>query len=55
MFQLMREFSFSRRPLFVDGFFVRIRRLVTVVDIFALELSEVDSEVCSSRNGLSKI
>ena len=54
LFQLVRELSSSRRPLFVNSFFVRVRRLVAAVNIFALELSKVDSEVCSFRKVLSK-
>ena len=54
LFQLVRELSSLRRPLFVGGFFIRVHQLVVAVDIFALELSKIDSEVCSFRNVLSK-
>ena len=53
--QLVRELSRARQSRFVDGFLVCTRRLVAAVVVVTHELLEVDSEVPSSRNGLSKI
>ena len=53
--QLVRELSRAQQPRFVDGFLFCTRRLVAAVVVVTYELSEVDSEVRSSRNGLSKI
>ena len=52
---LVRELHFPRQPRFVNGFLVCTRRLVAAAVIVTHELSEVDSEVRSSQNGLSKI
>ena len=53
--QLVRELSYSRRSRFVDGLLVCTHRLVAAIVIVTYELSKIDSEVCSSQNGLSKI
>ena len=53
--QLVCELSRARQPRFVDGFLICTHQLVAAVVVVTHELSEVDSEVRSSRNGLSKI
>ena len=53
MTQLVRELPFAQQPLFVVGFVARARQRVAAVNLFPLELLEIDSEVRSSRNELS--
>ena len=52
--QLVRELSRARQTRFVDDFLDCTRRLVAAVVVVTYKLSEIDSEVRSSRNGLSK-
>ena len=52
--QLARELSRARQPRFIDDFLDCTRRFVAAVVFVTYKLSEIDSEVRSSRNGLSK-